>query len=218
MKAHLKIGYKNTRVFFFFSPTFFQQKYRDSAQLVVVVVGHLLLLFLLIILLLWKFSQPALADGFGWSMSDNKSQVMVFHWSLSDSKSPRVFRTFPSILADLNNAVVVIVSTCLLISKSSSLFSSPLEIVPSAPIIIGMTVTFMFHSFFLLHLQGRYLSLFSLLFNFTLWSVGSLFYFCWLSLSQVVWLYLKISEKFVRVILQDRFRVVHIPDVSMVKF
>ena len=35
---------------------------------------------------------------------------MVFHWSLSDSKSPQVSRTFSSILADLNNAVVWIFS------------------------------------------------------------------------------------------------------------
>ena len=45
---------------------------------------------------------------------------MVFHWSLSDSKSPRDSRTLLSILADLNNAVVWMVSTCPLISKSSN--------------------------------------------------------------------------------------------------
>ena len=33
------------------------------------------------------------------------------------------------------------VSICPLISKSSSLFTNPLEIVPSAPITIGITVT-----------------------------------------------------------------------------
>ena len=35
---------------------------------------------------------------------------MVFYWSLSDSKSPQVSRTFLSILAVLNNAVVRIVT------------------------------------------------------------------------------------------------------------
>ena len=32
---------------------------------------------------------------------------MVFYWSLSDSKSPQLSRTFLSILAVLNNAVVL---------------------------------------------------------------------------------------------------------------
>ena len=37
---------------------------------------------------------------------------MVFHWSLSDSKSPNISRNFPSILADLNNALVWMIATC----------------------------------------------------------------------------------------------------------
>ena len=37
--------------------------------------------------------------------------LMVFHWSLSGNKSPQVSRTLLSILADLNNAVVWMVST-----------------------------------------------------------------------------------------------------------
>ena len=48
---------------------------------------------------------------------------MVFHWRLSDSKSSQVSRTLLSILADLNNIVVMIVSTRPLISKSSSPFN-----------------------------------------------------------------------------------------------
>ena len=71
---------------------------------------------------------------------------MVFHWSLSNSKSPRVSRTFLSILADFNNAVIWMVSTCPLISKSSSPFTHLLGIVPYVPITIGIIVTFMFHS------------------------------------------------------------------------
>ena len=47
--------------------------------------------------------------------------MMVFHWSLSDSKFLQVSRTLLSSLADLNNAVVWMVSTRPLISKSSSL-------------------------------------------------------------------------------------------------
>ena len=75
-------------------------------------------------------------------------KLMVFNWSLSDSKSPQVSRTLLSILADLDNAVVWMVSTCPLISKSSSPFTNPLVTIPSTPITTGITVTFMFHSFF----------------------------------------------------------------------
>ena len=73
---------------------------------------------------------------------------MVFHWSLSDSKSPYVSRTLLSILAVLNSAVVWTFSTRLPTSRSSSPFSNPLVTVPNAPIIIGIIVTCMFHSFF----------------------------------------------------------------------
>ena len=73
---------------------------------------------------------------------------MVFLWSLSDSKSPQVSWTLLSILANLNNAVVWIVSTRLLISNSSSPFINLLVTVLRAQIKIGINVIFMFHSFF----------------------------------------------------------------------
>ena len=73
---------------------------------------------------------------------------MDFHWSLSDSKSSQVSRTFLSILAVLNNAVVWMVSTRSPTSKSSSPFSYPLVTVLKAPITIGIIVTILFHSFF----------------------------------------------------------------------
>ena len=98
---------------------------------------------------------------------------MVFHWSLSDSKSPQVYRTLLSILDDLNNAVVWMVSTHPLISKSSSPCTNPLVIVPRVPITIDIIVTFMFHSFFYSLARSRYLSFFSLSFNFTQWSAGT---------------------------------------------
>ena len=98
---------------------------------------------------------------------------MVFHWSLSDSKSPQVSRTRLSILAVLSNAVVWIVSTHLLTSKSSRPFNNPLVTVPNAPITIGTIVTFMFHSFFNSLARLRYLSFFSLSFRFILWSTGT---------------------------------------------
>ena len=73
---------------------------------------------------------------------------MVFHWSLSDSKSPQVSRTLLSILAVFNNAVVWMVSTRSLTSKSSRPFNNPLVTVPKAPIAIGIIVTILFHIFF----------------------------------------------------------------------
>ena len=95
---------------------------------------------------------------------------MVFHWSLSDSKSPQVSRTRLSILAVRSNAVVWIVSTRPLTSKSSRPFNNPLVTVPNAPITIG---TIVFHSFFNSLARSRYLSFFSLSFRFILWSAGT---------------------------------------------
>ena len=94
---------------------------------------------------------------------------MVFQWSFSNNKS-EVSRTLLGILADLSNAVVWIASIRPLISKSSSPFSNPLMTIPRAPITIGITVTFMSHSFFNSLARSRYLSFFSLSFNFILWS------------------------------------------------
>ena len=73
---------------------------------------------------------------------------MVAHCSLSDSNSPHVSGTLLSILTVLNNAVVWMVSTRPLILKSSNPFTNPLVTIPRAPIAIGITITFMFHSFF----------------------------------------------------------------------
>ena len=78
---------------------------------------------------------------------------MAFHWSLSDSKPPQISRTLLSILAVLNNAVVLIVSTRPPNSMSSSHFNNPL-VVSKATITIGIIVTLMFHSFSILY-QGR---------------------------------------------------------------
>ena len=87
---------------------------------------------------------------------------MGFHWNLSDSKSPEVYRTLLSILADLNNAVVWMVSTHSVNSKSFSLCINPLVTVSRAPITIGIIVTFLFHSFFNSFAKSRYLSFFTL--------------------------------------------------------
>ena len=98
---------------------------------------------------------------------------MVFHGSLSDSKSPQVSRTLLSILAVLSNVVVWVVSTRPLISKFSSPFNNPLVTVPSAPIIIGIIVSFIVQSFFNSLERLRSLSFFSHSFNFILWSAGT---------------------------------------------
>ena len=75
---------------------------------------------------------------------------MVFYRSLSDNKLPQVSRTFLSIVADLNNAVILMISNRAIISK----FSNPIFIfppwvtVPSTPITIVIIFTFNFHRFF----------------------------------------------------------------------
>ena len=68
-------------------------------------------------------------------------------WNLSNCKSPQVSKTLLSNLADLNNAVVWMVSTCLLISNFFSPCTNPILILTRAPITIGNTVILMFHSF-----------------------------------------------------------------------
>ena len=88
--------------------------------------------------------------------------LVVFHRRLDGSKSFRVSWTLLGILADLNNAVVWIVSILPLISNSSRLFSKPLETVLSAPTTTCITVTFMFQ-------RSKYLYIFWLSFIFTQW-------------------------------------------------
>ena len=98
---------------------------------------------------------------------------MVSHWSLSDSKSPQVFKTLLSILTDLNHAVVWMVSTRLLIFKSSCPCTNHLMTVPRALITIGIIVTFMCHSSFNSLARSRDLFVFSHSFDCTLWSAGT---------------------------------------------
>ena len=96
--------------------------------------------------------------------------LIVFHQNLSDSKTPQINRTLLSILADFNNVVVWMVSTHPIISKSTSSSTNLLVTVPRAPVTIGLTITFIFHSFFNSQAKSRYLSFFLLSFNFTLQS------------------------------------------------
>ena len=63
----------------------------------------------------------------------HKRKLVIFHWSLSDNKSPQVSSILLSILADLNNAVVWMVSTHTPIRHSYSLFNKLLSIVLRTP-------------------------------------------------------------------------------------
>ena len=103
---------------------------------------------------------------------------------MCDSKTPQIARTLLSIQVDISNAAVLMVSTCRLICKSSSPFSYLLKIVPSAPITIGITVTFKFHSFFSSLVRSRYLSIFS-----SSW-IWTLLAFSKFTLQQVFFLFL----------------------------
>ena len=73
---------------------------------------------------------------------------MIFHWSPSDSNFPQVSRTLLSILADLNNAVVCMVSILSLISISPSFFFELLGNVPSITIALVFQNLFSFLSKF----------------------------------------------------------------------
>ena len=108
-------------------------------------------LLLLLLLLLESFS--------------HQRRLIIFHRSLSDSNSPQISRTLLSIQADLNNAVVCMVSTRPPISKCSSFSTKPLVTVPSTPITIGMVspslscfIAFSFRQGLHTYLSFRFLS------------------------------------------------------------
>ena len=119
---------------------------------------------------------------------------MVSHRSLRSCKSRQVFRTLLNILTDLNNAVV----SGPLISKSSLPCTNPFLTVPRTPITIGITVTFLFHSFFSSLASSRYLSFFFRSLLILLCGLPGqkspktrqvLFFFCWQSgrLAEIRW-------------------------------
>ena len=121
-------------------------------------------------------------------------QLMVFDWNQSGSKFPKVSGTLLSILADLNNGVVRMVSTRPLISKWSSLRTKHLLTVPNGLSANVITNTSMIHCLFSSLARSWYLSLFSRSFRFTLWlarttksTLRHILFFYWLSLGVVVW-------------------------------
>ena len=108
-------------------------------------------------------------------------------------------------------------------------FTNPLEIVPSAPIITCITVTFTFYIFLVIKQgQGTYFSLRFLSDLLCDPPDGKLHnlacsLYCWLSLGLVVWSrlgYLVLTQtprELMRLILRDGFWVFNIPLVCMVK-
>ena len=105
---------------------------------------------------------------------------MVSRRSLSDSKSLQVSRTLLSILNNLYNAVVWMVSTLPIIFKS--LYQSF-----RAPLNNWHHRHFYVPQFFFNYLaRSRYLSFLSFSFNFTLWSAG-IAEFCLFSFIMITW-------------------------------
>ena len=92
---------------------------------------------------------------------------------ITNQPTNQVSRTPLSILVDLSNDVVWMISTRPLIFKSSSPCTNPLVTVPRATITIGINVTFMFHRFFNFLARSRFVSFFLLSVSFILWSAGT---------------------------------------------
>ena len=155
--------------------------------------------------------------------------LRIFRWSLGDYKSLQVSWTLLSILAVLGNVVVWKVSATLPMSYSSSSLTKSLWTAPSAPTIIGINVTFMFHNFLVLWqipsicLSFRFLW-FSLFYARTVKSVGSLFSFLFsqLLIGPVFWP--RVGDLFISqnpnefCIPQDWFWFMRIPFASIIKF
>ena len=130
---------------------------------------------------------------------------MVFHSRLSNNKFPQVSRTLLSILAVLNNAEVSQSLSCSIVFFSSLARSRYLSL--------------FLLSFFFFILWSTWIAM------FTIWQVLLVFFFFFFFYYHLIWssgrdwesrLYLKIPEKFVRLILQDGFWVVYTPLVRMV--
>ena len=103
---------------------------------------------------------------------------MVFHWS--DSMSPQVSRTFLSILAILNNAMVWMVSICPPTSKPSSAFNSRLVTIPNSTITISLISTFMFLPF-------TFFQFYSVISIAKSTILQVLFFYCWLLSGLIFW-------------------------------
>ena len=167
---------------------------------------------------------------------------MVFHWSLRDSMFSLVSRTVLSILVDLNNAVFWMVLRCPLIFKYSMSFKQSFDDCTERSNYNWYLYYFFVPSYFFISpAKSKQVSLFSISFSFTLWSAGTakfpirqvLFFFLFsffffFFYYHRVWspgqdrlrdqFYLKIPNKFERLILSDAFGFMNIPFIHMVKF
>ena len=103
-----------------------------------------LILLILLLLLFSSFSYQCL--------------LTFVHWNLNDTKSPHVTRILFSMLADLINAIFGIVSACPQIYNPTIFFIQPLGILPSAPVTICITVTFMFHCYYLFNHRNFFIA------------------------------------------------------------
>ena len=130
----------------------------------------------------------------------------------------------------MNNALVRMVSIFHPTSPTPRSLSKPLRIVPSAPITFGITVTLMFEILVLWRGPSSHLP-FHFFLIFSLWWAGRenrlddrvVFFvnhhYAWpFGGDKMIHLYHKISEKFIRLILQDGFWFVQVSFGSMVSF
>ena len=92
------------------------------------------------------------------------------------AESSQIFWTILSILAGVNNAIVMVVSTSPLISTSSISLTNPLGIVLSTSIAIVIIVIFMLHIFLVLW-QGLYTYLSFRFLSILLWAAGTAGFF-----------------------------------------
>ena len=142
---------------------------------------------IIIVLLLFAFFTWALTEGFPLE---------------SEYKSPQVSK-YLSFLTDLSVVVFRIVYIRPLILKSPCPWINPLLTVSRAPITIGITVNFIFYSFWNSLARLRYLFLFSLSFNLIQWSAETAkftilecsLFFCWLISGLVV--FQRLDDQFV---------------------
>ena len=137
----------------------------------------IIVVVVVVVLLIWEIFLSALANGL--PLESEWQQISA---SLLDSFC---------ILADLSITVIWMVSIPFLIFKTSSPCTCHLVTVPSVPITIGITVTFMFYSLFFFQFSSRseYWSFFPVSCSFTLWTAGTvsplfgrfsfLFFFVW---------------------------------------
>ena len=95
---------------------------------------------------------------------------MVSCWSFSDNRFPQISWTLLSILANLKKSCSLDDLHSSSYSKFSSFYNTPLVTVLRAPVSIGNTIIFIFHSFFQFPCQVLVLILlFTFFFDLALW-------------------------------------------------